>query len=159
VTPTPQPTPTFAERQVALAAVRDANLLLREAIARDNTESIQNLGVAWRGKALTVIENFATDLSQRYTRPVTVTVEYLEPPFLQVEARTGRIQVISQEYWSYRGPTTTYQEAFEFIYDMQRANGRWVITSYTFRNLRPPAPTPTRTPTRRPPTPTATPTG
>jgi hypothetical protein len=145
---------------VALAAVKEANLLLRDAIALKNDKAIEELEKVWQGKALTVIENFATDLSGRYTRPITVAVEYLEPPALKIQAGTGQVQVTSRESWSYSGPTTVYREAFEFVYNLERSGDHWVITSYTFSNLPSPTVSPTRIPTRRPspPTVTATPT-
>lgn len=159
VTPTPQPTPTFGERQAALETVRNGNALLREAISLANEENIANLETVWEGKALTVIEKFALDLNDRYTRrPLTVAFEYVRPPAIETQPETGQLVVTSQENWSYSGPTTTYREAFEFIYSLERVNGRWMITTYTFRNLPTPRPAPTRTPTSRP-LPTTTPTG
>jgi hypothetical protein len=139
---TPAATFTFAERLAAVKAVREANTLLRDTIALANEENLKSLGTVWQGKALTVIEKFATELYDRYARPFTVQFEYLSPPLVTGQNSANQLIVTSRETWRYGGPTKTYQEAFEFIYTLDRQAGHWVIISYTYRNLKLSTPTP-----------------
>jgi hypothetical protein len=144
-TPTVVPaTLTIIDRQQAIITVEEGNVLLREAIALANEENLQRLEIMWRGEALEVAQNFATELYDRYAKPFNVQFEYITRPTLSEPDAAGDIEVISRERWFYGGPTQTDQEAFEFIYTLSRENDAWVITDYHFLNL--PLPTPTTIP-------------
>lgn len=145
LTPTiASPTLTIVDRQQAIITVEEGNVLLREAITLANDENLQRLGIMWRGKALEVAQDFATELYERYAQPLNVQFEYITRPTLSEPDAAGDIEVISRERWFYGGPTQTNQEAFEFIYTLSRQNDTWVITDYRFLNL--PLPTPTTIP-------------
>jgi len=138
------PTLTIVDRQQAIITVEEGNVLLREAIALANEENLQRLGIMWRGEALEIAQDFATELYDRYAKPLNVQFEYIARPTLSEPDAAGDIEVISRERWFYGGPTQTNQEAFEFIYTLSRQNETWIITDYHFLNL--PLPTPTTIP-------------
>ncbi len=145
---TPPATLTFTDRQAAIAAVEEGNLLLRQAINLANEENIQKLETVWHGTALSDAQEFATELYDRYASPFNAQFEYISPPAIGEPNLLGETVIISREKWSYGGPTKTKQEAFEFIYTLNQKDGRWLITDYTYRNLS--LPTPTTTPTATP---------
>jgi hypothetical protein len=142
----PAPTLTIADRQTAIAVVEEGNILLREATALANEENIQSLQTVWQGLGLTVATDFATKLYERYAKPFDVEFEYITLPKVEEQSSPDEVIVTSRERWSYVGPTKRDEEAFEFSYTLNRQDGRWVITRYTYRNL--PFPTPTTIPTR-----------
>ncbi len=133
-----------------VAAVEEGNVLLREAIVQADEENLQNLETIWRGRALAAARDFAREHYDRYAQPFSVTYEYIAPPAFRGLNPGNEVAVGSREVWSYGGPTRIdRQEAFEFTYTLSPVEAdRWVITSYTYRNL--PLPTPTRTPTPAP---------
>ena len=132
---TPQPTLTTAERNEVIAAVREGNKLLQEAVTLANQDNLENLEGVWQGKALTVVEDFAADMYDRYTQPFTVDFEYISPPVVGDPVGQGLVGVTSREKWSYGGPTETHEEAFEFIYTLKKQDNEWIITWYSYRNL------------------------
>jgi hypothetical protein len=142
---TPQPTLTIVERNEVITAVQEGNKLLRDAVALANQDNLDNLEGVWQGKALTVVEGFATNLYDRYTHPFTVDFEYISPPVVGNPVGPGQVGVTSREKWSYGGPSQVHQEAFEFIYTLKKQNDEWIITWYSYRNL--PVPASTATPT------------
>jgi hypothetical protein len=143
-------------RQAAIAAVEAGNDLLHDAIIEANRENLQRMAIVWQGKALTTARAFATDIYERYAKPLQVEFAYLSPPAIDGQLPGNRLVVTSSERWTYGGPTKTdYQEAFKFVYTLSRSSGQWVITEYSFLNLPLPTPTVSRTPT---PAPTRTPT-
>jgi hypothetical protein len=136
-------------RQAAIAAVEAGNDLLHDAIVEANEDNLQKMGTIWQGKALITARAFATDIYDRYAKPLNVKFEYLNRPAIESQLPGNRLMVTSSERWTYGGPTKTdYQEAFRFIYTITRRNGQWVITEYNFLNLPGSTPSPTRTPTR-----------
>jgi hypothetical protein len=132
------------DRQAAVASLEEANLLLQEAIGLANEENLEALGTIWQDEALTGITGFASELYDRYAKPLTVGFEYLSPPRITGQNSANEILVTTTEQWSYGGPTTVNQESFEFTYTLTQKDGRWVITNYRFLNL--PLPTPTTIP-------------
>lgn len=148
-TPLPVATLTVLERQAVIKAVEEGNLLLREAITLANEQNLKQMEQVWRSLALKVAQNFATRIYQSYAKPIRVQFEYLKLPAVDGNAAGEGIIVTSREKWTYGGPTkTAREEAFEFIYTLNREDGRWVITRYTYRNL--PVPTATASPTGTP---------
>jgi hypothetical protein len=138
-------------RQAAIAAVEAGNGLLHDAIIEATEENLQKMETVWQGKALTTARAFATNIYDRYAKPLRVEFEYLKPPTLDSQLSGNRLVISSSERWTYGGPTKTdYQEAFQFIYTLIRRNGQWVITEYSFLNLPLPTPIPTRRPTATP---------
>ncbi len=144
---TPQPTLTIVERNQVIAAVQEGNKLLRDAVALANQDNLNNLEGVWQGKALAVVEEFATDLYDRYTQPFTVDFEYISPPVVGNPVGQGQVGVTSREKWSYGGPSDVHEEAFEFIYTLKKQDDEWIIIWYSYRNLPVPSSTPTPTPT------------
>jgi hypothetical protein len=142
LTPTVQPGPTADDRQAAIAAVRQGNLLLREAILLASEENLKRLETIWQGRALTVAQNFAAEVYGRYAKPIEVDFDYVVGPAIQdAGSDAGEVIVLSRENWHYRGANETEDELFEFMYTLVRQDGRWVITSYTYRNLATATPT------------------
>ena len=136
-------------RQAAIAAVEAGNDLLHDAIVEATEDNLQKMETVWQGKALATARAFATDIYDRYAKPLNVKFEYLNRPAIESQLPGNRLVVTSSERWTYGGPTKTdYQEAFRFIYTITRRNGQWVITEYNFLNLPGSTPSPTRTPTR-----------
>jgi hypothetical protein len=136
-------------RQAAIAAVEAGNDLLHDAIVEASEENLQKMETVWQGKALVTARAFATDIYDRYAKPLNVEFEYLNRPAIESQLAANRLVVTSSERWTYGGPTKSdYQEAFKFIYTITRRNGQWVITEYNFLNLPRSTPSPTRTPTR-----------
>ena len=134
-----------------IAAVEAGNDLLHDAIIEATEENLQKMEIVWQGKALTTARAFATNIYDRYAKPLNVEFEYLSPPTIDSQLPGNRLVVTSSERWTYGGPTKTdYQEAFKFIYTLTRRNGQWVITEYSFLNLPLPTPTLSRTPTITP---------
>jgi hypothetical protein len=123
-------------------AVREANTILRNTIVLANENNLNNLDVVWRDKALTVIKRFVTELYDRYARPFTVRFEYISPPLVTGQNSANQVAVTSREKWRYSGPTKTHEETFEFVYQLNQQDGRWVIISYTYRSLKLPTATP-----------------
>jgi hypothetical protein len=155
LTATSQPGPTTADQQAAITAVREGNLLLREAILLANEENLTRLETIWQGRALTIARSFATEVYKRYTQPIEVDFDYVVGPVIQdAGGNAGEVTVISRENWRYRGADETEDELFEFTYRLGWQDGRWVITSYTYRNLA--TATPTITPGSTPLTVTPT---
>lgn len=146
-TPAKTGTLTPANRRAALAAVDEANQLLRDAIAQASDTNVENLGKIWQGKALDVIERFAIRLNDRYARPLNVAFEYVLPPEISEESRAGEVIVSTREKWSYGSSVKGSQEVLEFIYTLAPQGDGWVITRYTYRNLATPSRPPTATPT------------
>lgn len=142
---TPRPTLpltlTVVEQQVAIAVVKEGNALLRGATSLANEENLQNLETVWRDQALVTVQKFATELYDRYRKPFVVDFEYITPPTISSQTFADRLVVTSQEKWSYGGPATVDQEAFEFIYTLVREGEQWHIIYYSYRNLPLPAPT------------------
>lgn len=148
-TPTVTPTPTLPAtvRQAAIAAVEAGNDLLHDAMIEASEENLQKMETVWQGKALTTARAFATDIYDRYAKPLNVQFEYLSRPAIESQLAGTGLVVTSQERWTYGGPTKTdRQEAFRFIYILTQRNGQWVITEYSFINL--PLLKSTATPTR-----------
>jgi hypothetical protein len=135
---------TIAEQQAAIAVVEEGNLLLREAISLANQENIQKLESVWRGRAFAKAQNFAIEIYERYKKPFDVQFEYVISPTVSSQSALGQIIAVSQETWIYEGPTKVEREAFEFTYTLNKEDGRWVITQYSYLNL--PMPVPTATP-------------
>lgn len=146
-TPAKTGTLTPADRRAALAAVDEANELLRDTIAQATNANVENLGKIWQGKALDVIERFAIRLNDRFARPPDVTFEYVLPPEIGDESRFDEVIVSTREKWSYGGSAKTTEEILEFIYTLAPKDDTWVITRYTYRNLATPPRPPTITPT------------
>lgn len=149
-TPTVTPTPTVPAtvRQAAIAAVEAGNDLLHDAIIEATEDNLQKMDTVWQDKALPTARAFATDIYDRYAKPLRVDFEYLKRPAITEQLSGNRLVVTSSERWSYGGPTKTdYQEAFQFIYTLTRRSGQWVITEYSFLNLPLLKATPTRTAT------------
>jgi hypothetical protein len=166
VTPGPSPTPTITptidatltltERSVTVATLREANVLLRDTIAQASEANLGSLRKAWQDKLFTVTKGFAAELYDRNARPFTIEFEYIVPPVVSAQTANDQVLITSQEKWRYDGPTKIHEEAFEFVYTLDRQDGRWWINSYTFRNIWLPPSTPAA-PTARPVA-TATPT-
>lgn len=142
---------TLTDRQEAIAAVEEGNLLLREAISLANEENVRQLEKMWQGKALDKAQNFVTDLYGRYAKPFDVRFEYIISPTISSESTLKQAIIVSQESWAYQGRTGVDTEAFEFTYTLSKETGRWIITRYYYLNLTTPTPIPTNTVT---PTPT-----
>jgi hypothetical protein len=131
--------------------VEAGNELLHDAIIEANRENLQRMAIVWQGNALTTARAFATDIYERYAKPLQVEFAYLTPPAIDSQLPGNRLVVTSSERWTYGGPTKTdYQEAFKFVYTLTPRNGQWVITEYGFLNLPLPTPTVSRTPTLTP---------
>ena len=147
LTPPPLPTATpfdISDHQAALAVVNEGNQALRKAISTATEESLEQLGVIWRGRAFEKAETFAIEHHNLYQTDFEVQYDYLTPLTVSSNSTTNQILVISQENWKYGGPATDYyEEAFEFIYTLIQEDGRWIITNYTYRNI--PTATPTAT--------------
>ncbi len=124
-----------AVRQAVLATVGEANGLLRDALAEASEENLKNLGSLWQGKTLDSIGEFAVDMNSRYSRPFNVDFEYVTPPAISDRSVPGQVVVFTREKWSYGGPSTTNEEAFEFIYTLIPQGDHWVISRYTYRNI------------------------
>lgn len=140
-----------------MATLREANILLQNTIAQASEANLGSLRRAWQDKVLTVTKGFAAELYDHSARPFTIEFEYIVPPVVSAQTANDQVLITSQEKWRYDGPTKIHEEAFEFVYRLDRQDGRWWINSYTFRNVWLPPLTPA-TPTARP-VPTATPTG
>ncbi len=150
-TPSPQGTLTFSERQAVITTVEEANSLLREAMTLANEENLERMETVWQGLALRVARNFATELYDKYAKPIQVRFEYLKPPTIDPASKEDEVIVTSREQWTYGGPTKfDREEAFEFIYTLEKVEGQWVITRYTYRNLPTPTPGPTSASTESP---------
>jgi hypothetical protein len=131
--------------------VETGNDLLHDAIILANEENLQKMETVWQGEALTTARDFATELYERYAKPLQVEFEYLAAPRIERQLASNRLVVTSQERWTYGGPTKTdHQEAFRFIYTLTRRNGQWVISDYSYLNLPLSTATPTRMPTSTP---------
>ena len=150
--PTITATLGLSDRQAAVDTLEEANALLQKAIALANEENLENLETVWQDIAFTKIADFASELYERYAKPLNVDFEYITPPRIREQLATGEIVVVSRERWRYGGPTTVNEEAFEFIYTLSQKDGRWVITRYSYRNLS--LPTSTTIPLERVVTPT-----
>jgi hypothetical protein len=141
LTPAGQTTLTDTNELAAISAIKEADLLLQATIRLANKEDINNLSRVWEDKALIIIEDFETELFDQAARPFSLEFEYLLPPTASIRNFSDQATVTSHEKWSYRGPTRTHQEAFEFIYTLRRQGETWVATSFTYQSL--PLPTPT----------------
>lgn len=150
LTATQFPPLTPADRLAAVATVEEANLLLQATIAQPTEENLANLESLWQDLALTNIKRFAVEQSQKYIRPFEVQFEYVSPPTITEQVSSSQLVISTTERWRYGGPSSVNEEAFEFIYTLNRRDDGWVVTRYTYRNL--PRPTPTTIPL---PTPTA----
>jgi len=150
LTATQFPALTPADRLAAVATVEEANLLLQATIAQPTEENLANLESLWQDLALTNIKRFAVEQSQKYIRPFEVQFEYVSPPTITEQVSSSQLVISTTERWRYGGPSSANEEAFEFIYTLNRRDEGWVVTRYTYRNL--PRPTPTTIPL---PTPTA----
>jgi len=125
--------------------------VLQEAIAEADEENLQSLEKIWRGLALRVARNFATQMSEQYAKPMVVEFEYLEPPTVDRQSTHSEAIVTSREKWAYGGPTEIdREEVFDFIYSLTREDEGWIISRYTYRNIPAPELTPTPTPSPRP---------
>jgi hypothetical protein len=141
-TPAPAPTATLtpgsplAAQQAdgAIAAVEKANQLLGQAAMEPSISNLAALEVAWQDRALAKAQAFAQHLYEQYPHPLQVSFVYLKPPTAQAGDVADRAIVTSSEAWTYTAPRTSHTEAFEFIYTLDRRDGDWVITSYTYRN-------------------------
>jgi hypothetical protein len=140
--------------------VKAGNILLQQAIAEASEENLQSLSTIWRGLAFQVAQNFATQMSKQYAKPMVVEFEYLEPPTVDRRSTQSEVTVTSREKWAYGGPTKIdREELFDFIYTLTKEDGSWIISRYTYRNIPASDLTPTPTPTSTPNlTPTLTPT-
>ena len=135
-TVSPQATLTIAERQAIVKTVEEGNVLLREAITDPSPDILQQMETIWQGLALQVAKTFAIKINEQYAKPVQVQFEYLNPPAIDQDSSWAEVTVKSREKWSYGGPTRTdKEEIFDFIYTLEPADGRWLITRYTYRNV------------------------
>jgi hypothetical protein len=127
---------SLAPRQAdeAIAAVERANQLLGKAAMEPSISNLAALEVAWQDRALAKAQAFAQHLYEQYPHPLQVSFVYLNPPTAQAGDVPDRAIVTSSEAWTYTAPRTSHTEAFEFIYTLDRRDGGWVITSYTYRN-------------------------
>jgi len=133
---------SLAEREAVITVVEEGNVLLREAIREATEENLEAMETVWRGLGLQVAQNFATGVYEQYSKPVEVQFEYIRPPALDPDSGPDEVVLTSREKWRYGGPTKIdHEEVFEFIYTLNREDGQWVISRYTYRNL--PAPTAT----------------
>ena len=137
---------SLADQQDVIATVQESNSLLREAISLANQENVQKLEKIWQGRALDKAQNFVSDIYGRYAKPFDVEFEYITLPTVSSRSTLNQAIVVSQEAWIYQGRSGTHRETFEFTYTLNRENGRWVITQYSYRNLFAPTPVPTATP-------------
>lgn len=133
--------PALNAAEEAVAAVIQGNLLLQKAIISTTEENLQNLELIWRGQALRVTRIFVDEVNKRYARPLTVEFDYISAPELTGQNVLSTATVISRENWRYSAPGGIKDESFEFTYSVTQEDGRWVISSYTFRNLATPAAT------------------
>lgn len=144
-TPTPTGTPppatlTFTEREAIIAAVEEGNILLRESISLANRENLEKLESVWQGLALDKAQNFAARIYERYAKPLDVQFEYIVTPTVTDQSVRNQATVVSHESWTYGTSVNAEREAFEFTYILDKEEGRWVITQYSYRNLPTPAP-------------------
>ncbi|MBN1991488.1 MAG: hypothetical protein JW953_02210 [Anaerolineae bacterium] len=140
---------TLADQEDVIATVKEGNRLLREAISLANQENVQNLETVWQGSALTKAQNFVADIYGRYVKPFDVQFEYLILPTVSAQSTMSRAIVTTQEAWTYQGRAAVEREAFEFTYTLNKKNGGWVISRYSYRNLT--TSTPTITPDKSAP--------
>ena len=146
-----------------ITTLTDGNEALRQTIESPTEENLQELEALWADNALRKVEAFALDTNERYnSRPFTVQLDYIRSPSIQSQISTRQVLISTRERWTYSGPTTSNEEAFDFIYTLSRRGDNWIITNFTFRNLATPTPTSTviLIPPRRPTmTSTPSPTG
>jgi hypothetical protein len=141
-TPAPTPTATLTPSSLlapqgadeAIAAVERANQLLGQAAMEPSISNLAALEVAWQDRALAKAQAFAQHLYEQYPHPLQVSFVYLNPPTAQAGDVPDRAIVTSSEAWTYTAPRTSHTEAFEFVYTLDRRDGGWVITNYTYRN-------------------------
>jgi hypothetical protein len=115
-----------------IAGVEAANELLSVAVIEPSIGNLAALGTAWQGKALAKVQAFALDLNQRFVGALEVEFIYLRTPTVFVGASPDTAVVNSVEAWNYIGSRTTYNERFEFTYNLSRRAEGWVITDYVF---------------------------
>ncbi len=134
---------SLADQQAALNTVREANSLLRLAIAQASPENLVNLQRLWQGQALTDTKSYAIEVNSRYKEPFDVELEYATPLTVSEQSVPRQIVVFSNEKWTYGGPPRQDRENFEFIYTVTPKDDGWVISRYTYRNLPGAQPSPT----------------
>lgn len=134
-TVSPLATLTAAERQAVVETVEEGNVLLREAITA-GPEMLRQMETIWQGLALKVARTFAIKIHEQYAKPIQVQFEFLKPPTIEQGSNQSEVTITSREKWSYGGPTRTdNEEIFDFIYILEKVDGRWLITRYTYRNV------------------------
>jgi hypothetical protein len=133
--PTVQLTPVEPDPSAALAVVREANLLLKEAMNLPNEENLANLSTVWQDRALTKVERFATEQHDRYARRLAATFEFISPPTISDQVSPDQLVVTARERWRYGQSVNADQEVLEFVYTLNWVDERWIITRYTYRNL------------------------
>lgn len=134
-TVSPQSTLTYQERQHVEDVVKEANRLLQAAITEANDETLANLETVWQGLALNVAQAFAANIYEKYAKPVQVQFSYVRQPAVDAQSTYEEALVTSREKWTYGRTTNAEEETFEFVYTLTRADGAWVISRYTYRNL------------------------
>jgi len=138
-TSTGQPSLISIDEESVTAIIKEANLLLQDAITLPSEENMAKLGELWQDRALTKVKNFATNQYEKYRKPFSTQFEFIISPTITEES-SDQIIVTSRERWSYGGTSKTNEESFDFIYTLTWEDNRWIITQYSYRNL--PSPTP-----------------
>ncbi len=127
-------TVTSTNRQAALAAVGEANILLKQAISQSGQKNLDNLGQLWQADALVAVQKFVAHVTGRFTEPPQVTLEYLNPPAISAES-AGQVVIVASERWTYGGDAQQKRENFEFTYTVVPTRTTWVISQYSYRRL------------------------
>ncbi len=130
--PVPVVTPAPEITREVIAGVDAANELLSVAVIEPSIGNLAALETAWQGKALAKVQAFALDLNQRFVSPLEVDFIYLRTPTVFAGASPDTAVVNSVEAWNYIGSRVTYNERFEFTYNLSRQAEGWVITDYVF---------------------------
>jgi hypothetical protein len=134
--PTPSPTPTVpvspAERGAAIAAIEQANELLRLAVAQPTADNLEALQAMWTEEALARAQEFAREPSLIVGKPTEVSYAHLMPPVVQRSVVPEHLTVSVIEVWTYSGPKDQYTESFEFFYTLSQQSGEWRIANYSY---------------------------
>jgi hypothetical protein len=132
---------------MAIAAVEQANELLRQAATGGQPEQLDALQRSWREPALSKATRFARELHSVLGEPSEVSYVYLIPPTASQDFPAQTMIVTSIEIWTYKGSRHSYSEGFEFYYTLAPQAGSWVVSDYVYRTVpenlyRPGSPTP-----------------
>lgn len=128
----PAPNLSSDEQTEVLQGLIHANNLLVAVMEKPDGENTSALSLRWRETALTKVETFAQDVNQKYDAPLIIHYSNIGTPQTKVDAQTGRVQVISREFWTFETPSVTREALVDYQYTLQNINDRWLVVQYDF---------------------------